>query len=195
MEGSPAIVIVQRPSKRLNAIVALSSTKVEYVTYVVATVNRRAQEGAGQGGVNADDFRSFMLGLAPLLPPRSVIVLDNARIHHAELLQETLWPVLRATYGIGKIFLPAYSPFLNPIEYVFNTVKKRLENRQMLTFADMKAEVGNEFAAISPEVAANTFAHCQKYYDQAGSGLRFTGRILAPDRIAGQLPVEDILLQ
>jgi hypothetical protein len=52
---------------------------------------------------------------------RSVWILDGARIHcHPNFIY-----YLRSL-GIIPIFLPAYCPFFNPIEYFFGFVKKKL---------------------------------------------------------------------
>lgn len=59
--------------------------------------------------------------LLPALPPGSVIVLDNASFHHSPT---TLQRVEEA--GFHLLFLPAYSPDLNPIEHFWATLKTRL---------------------------------------------------------------------
>jgi hypothetical protein len=48
----------------------------------------------------------------------SVIVMDNARIHHDNELIELLEGL-----GCRVIFLPPYSPDFNPIETAFSTIK------------------------------------------------------------------------
>ena len=50
-----------------------------------------------------------------------VLVLNNAKIHHAERIED-MWPQLQAE-GVEVLFLPPYSPFLNAIEYAFNKMK------------------------------------------------------------------------
>src|ERR1039457_3982328 len=72
-----------------------------------------------------------------VLPPGSVIVLDNARFH-----QSPTTAALVAAAGCALLFLPAYSPDLNPIEHLGAAVKPRL--RQGLpTAANPALFVGN----------------------------------------------------
>ena len=54
--------------------------------------------------------------------PNSVIILDNAKIHHNEDLIDYL-----QAFGIRVEFLPPYSPDLNPIELAFSVLKNYLK--------------------------------------------------------------------
>ena len=74
-----------------------------------------------EGGVNSEAFQAFLdMELASkLLPfngtnPRSVVIMDNASIHHADQLVSNLEDL-----GVLVYFLPPYSPDLNPIEELF----------------------------------------------------------------------------
>ena len=49
---------------------------------------------------------------------RSVVVIDNASFHHSERMQ-----ALFDTFGVKLIYLPMYSPDLNPIKEFFGELK------------------------------------------------------------------------
>ncbi len=61
--------------------------------------------------------------LLPILPEDAVIVMDNASFHRKKQLDE-----IAVNNNITLIFLPPYSPELNPIEKVWANMKKFLRN-------------------------------------------------------------------
>ena len=84
-----------------------------------------------QGSCNAEVVDTyFEKVLLPALPPGSVIVLDNARFH-----QSSTTAALVAAAGCELLFLPAYSPDLNPIEHIWAAFKTRLR-KDLPTAAD-----------------------------------------------------------
>lgn len=95
------------------------------------------------------DARTFEAFLKKLLRhrPRSrrmVVVLDNARYHHALLLAP-----LRRKYRrvLTLLFLPPYSPHLAPIERVWKLARRMAtHNRYFATLADLLAAVETCFA-------------------------------------------------
>jgi transposase len=63
-------------------------------------------------------FRSMLL---PSISKGSVVVMDNARFHQKRILRE-----LAEACGCHILFLPPYSPDLNPIEHFWAWLKKKL---------------------------------------------------------------------
>ena len=68
--------------------------------------------GLFKNNIDADTFRGWIeQDLLPKLPPRSIIVMDNATFHKRADIQSL---ILKAGHTLE--FLPPYSPDLNPIE-------------------------------------------------------------------------------
>lgn len=67
--------------------------------------------------------------------PNSVLIMDNARVHHGGRILE----LCRAA-GILVLYLPAYSPDMNPIENAFHCTKSCLKREERWIFEDDKPE-------------------------------------------------------
>ena len=69
-----------------------------------------------QGGTTAQRFREYMgKQLIPSLEKDDVVIMDNMRSHHAKIVTELLDKA-----GISYLYLPPYSPDLNPIEKMWS---------------------------------------------------------------------------
>ena len=72
-----------------------------------------------------------------------IMILDNARFHHAKLLK----PFLQNHHKPHFIYLPAYSPDLNPIERVWWYMRKKItHNRLLLSLAERKIKFWKLFS-------------------------------------------------
>ncbi len=76
-------------------------------------------------GSKAVDFVRFLKVVRLENPSRTIVlILDNARIHYAKLTMAVCEKL-----DIRLVYLPPYSPDLNPIEYVWKDGKKELGMR------------------------------------------------------------------
>lgn len=93
--------------------------------------------------------------LAPELRPGRVVVLDSLSAHKSARARA---PVEAA--GCRLLFLPPYSPDLNPIELLFSPVKGRLRAAAARAPDDLLAAVADAPAAVPPDHARACSAHC-----------------------------------
>lgn len=86
----------------------------------------------------------------------SVLILDNARIHHAStsLKKEGLLSISETTISknISLNYLPPYSPYLNPVEFCFNIIRFFVSKESPKTFITLKNVISK---AISRSIVKN----------------------------------------
>jgi len=112
------------------------------------------------GPMNKAAFERYVeTQLAPQLNPGDVVILDNLSSHKsakaAECLKQT---------GCWFLYLPAYSPDLNPIEMAFSKLKAHLRRIGARTIEDLHDAIASVLDLFSPE-------ECQNYFDAAGYGV------------------------
>ncbi|MBK9580031.1 MAG: transposase [Fibrobacteres bacterium] len=85
--------------------------------------------------INVERFKDFLMKMIADAKGRKIIlILDNLRVHHAKDLQPWL---LENKHLIELRFLPAYSPEMNPDEYLNRDMKSRLSNKPMTSSAEV----------------------------------------------------------
>jgi transposase len=72
---------------------------------------------------NANTVYAYFETVLPTLKPNSVVIMDNASFHKSPQLQ-----ALFEKYQCILMFLPPYSPDLNPIENMWGTIKQHLRS-------------------------------------------------------------------
>jgi len=111
------------------------------------------------GPINGEFFRLYVEKvLAPTLAPGDVVVLDNLGSHKGKAARAAV----RAR-GAHLIFLPPYSPDLNPIEQVFAKLKHLMRQAQPRTVEATWRRAGKIIDLFSP-------AECANYLVNAGYG-------------------------
>ena len=94
--------------------------------------------------------------LAPTLGPHDVVILDNVAFHKGP----TVEALIRAR-GAWLLFLPPYSPDLNPIEMAFSKLKAHLRKRAARTFDAVFEALGDICDLFSP-------AECLSFFRAVG---------------------------
>ena len=111
------------------------------------------------GPINGECFLSYVEQvLVPSLRPGDVVVIDNLGSHKAKATKDAI-----AKAGARLIFLPAYSPDLNPIEQTFSKIKSVLRKAMGRTVAEVEAVI----KAVLPTISPN---ECKNYFTNAGYG-------------------------
>lgn len=83
---------------------------------------------------------------------------DNASIHKREDMLQLLDPILRFK-GIRLVYIPKYSPELNPVEQVWAVCKNWLRNYRM-PHVDLKVQIKALLDSISHTEVFNFYVHC-----------------------------------
>jgi transposase len=97
------------------------------------------------GPVTGIAFRAYVeQALAPALAPGDVVVLDNFAAHKVDGVRQAL-----AAAGASILYLPPYSPDLNPIEQVFAKLKALLRKAAARTKDELWSTIGRLLATPS----------------------------------------------
>jgi transposase len=108
------------------------------------------------GTMNAFLFAFFVkVFLVPVLTSNNVVILDNAKSHY----DEDAIAMIEAT-GAGVIFLPPYSPELNPIEHIWSKVKSFIKKTVINSTEELYQTIADALNMITSDHARNCFQHC-----------------------------------
>lgn len=93
--------------------------------------------------------------LAPTLKQGEIVFFDNCQIHKMDEIEEAI-----EARGAWVIFLPRYSPDLNPIEYCWSKVKNLLRSLKPRTLEGLLDALVEAFSSITLENILGWFKHC-----------------------------------
>jgi transposase len=109
------------------------------------------------GAMNRETFdRYIQTQLAPTLRRGDVVILDNLSSHKSPRAAASL-----SDLGAWFLFLPAYSPDLNPIEMAFSKLKALIRKATARSYDDLWKAVGTVCDLF-------TEAECQNFFEAAG---------------------------
>ncbi len=109
-----------------------------------------------EGGTTKDVFLRFVSDhLVPVLRPGDVVVLDNLGAHHATGVRQAI-----EAAGATVLYLPPYSPELNPIELCWSKLKRLLKRRGVRARAMLEQFIHWLAEFITASDAQSWFKHC-----------------------------------
>lgn len=110
------------------------------------------------GAMDGAAFEAYIeTQLAPTLRPGDVVILDNLNVHNSQKAAAAL-----AERGAWFLFLPKYSPDLNPIEMAFSKLKAHLRKAAARTYDALWKTIG-DICALFPAEQCWSFFKAQNY--------------------------------
>jgi transposase len=108
-----------------------------------------------EGAMNGPMFLAYVKQcLAPTLKRGDIVVMDNLPVHKVAGVQQAIEAV-----GATLIYLPPYSPDLNPIEMAFSKLKAHLRKAAEHTIPALLRRIGRIVKAFSPQECRNFLRH------------------------------------
>ncbi len=112
------------------------------------------------GPINGEAFLAYVRDfLVPTLSPGDVVIMDNLGSHRGKAVRRAIREA-----GAKLIFLPKYSPDLNPIEQVFSKLKHMLRRAQARSYDGL-------MVAIAELLDTYTSQECANYLQNSGYGV------------------------
>lgn len=93
--------------------------------------------------------------LCPALNPGDVVVMDNLSSHKIKGVRQLIEKA-----GAEVLYLPPYSPDLNPIEKAWSKLKQFLRSAKARTKEALEAAITEAIRLITPENPNPCFNHC-----------------------------------
>ena len=120
-------------------------------------VNGKTNYTTYSGGTTGEKFLDYLKNnLIPTLGKDDIVIMDNLRSHHVKEVKETLEKA-----GIHFLYLPPYSPDLNPIEMLWSKIKAILRSLEIRTAEELPNAIASAFHAV-------TTSDCLGWFSAAG---------------------------
>ena len=105
--------------------------------------------------IDGDTFRAYVEQmLAPTLVPGDIVIMDNLASHKVSGVRQAI-----EAAGAELLYLPPYSPDLNPIENLFAKIKSVLRTSAERNVEALWNSIGKAIKTVSPRDCANCFRH------------------------------------
>lgn len=108
------------------------------------------------GPINGAVFLTWVRQiLVPTLKPGEIVIMDNLGSHRSKAVRSAIRKA-----GAKLLFLPKYSPDLNPIEQVFSKLKHLLRKAQARSYDAVLAAIGALLKSYAKKECTNYLLNC-----------------------------------
>jgi transposase len=138
-------VIEAVPDTRFHRTTILSSVRLDGQTIPFVF----------EGTLNGDIFRLYVTQLlTPSLNPGDIVIMDNLSSHKVSGIVEAI-----EAAGAFVLFLPPYSPDLNPIELMWSKIKAILRKLKVRAKDQLDDAIAHAFSCVSSSDISGWFSH------------------------------------
>lgn len=107
------------------------------------------------GPINGACFKAYMEQLVkPILRPKDIVIMDNLGSHKNKRVRDAI-----RSAGARLLYLPPYSPDLNPIEQAFSQIKHWMRDAQKRSVDELWRYIGKLIQTITPTQCTNYMLH------------------------------------
>lgn len=130
------------PGTRINTVAILSEDGIK-------------AEYSYTGSLTALRFMAYLTTFVlPILTGTQTVIMDNHPVHRAKAVQDCL-----KQQGVNFLYLPPYSPDLNPIEEAFSKVKQYLKKQKARTVGTLLNAIKEALKSVTRNDAKGYFNH------------------------------------
>ena len=109
-----------------------------------------------EGATDSEAFEAYVEHfLTPSLCEGQVVVLDRLGAHRTDRVKQLI-----EGRGADLVFLPSYSPEMNPIEEAFSKIKGLMRKAEARSREALLEAMGMAISALSARDARGFFEHC-----------------------------------
>jgi transposase len=122
-----------------------------------------------EGGMKTEHFHNFLSNpnIKSVDNKEGYLIMDNVKVHHASQACKKLGlssiKELLDSKNIKPLYLPPYTPEMNPTEYCFNIVRQQIEKHQPKTFEELEEAMDKIVDLLDEKDMAKFFEHCRNY--------------------------------
>ena len=116
---------------------------------------KKVKDAIEQKKCGTDAPGSFIAWLCTVTDVHAILIMDNMKSHHAKAVKNLL-----DSSGIRYIYLPPYSPDLNPIEKLWSKVKALLRKFKARTLDALPNAIQNAFHSVTVSDCSGWFRFC-----------------------------------